>query len=106
MKYLKFCAVIGLIVSCSAAGFCASLSSQGKYGTKLILQDANSVTLKANGASSLSSPMGMDPILNSQLNGMMNAVQGMQGNTSNIYSFQEQSRMQGEYAKQHANDSE
>ena len=41
-----------------------------------------------------------------QINGMVNAVQGMTGGTNNIYSVEEQKKIQSEYAKQQMGDSE
>lgn len=106
MKFYNILLILLVSVCFASAGYCDSLSSQGKYGLKLNLQNASSVSEQANKASSFGSSFVMDPLLNSQINGMGNALQGMTGNTSNIYAVQEQARMQGEYAKQQLKDSD
>lgn len=107
MKYLKVSAVLFIFVCFSSAGFCTSLSSQGKYGIKLDLKDSHYVSNRANETSSVGgSSLDMNPILNSQVNGLMNAMQGMTGNSGSIYSIQEQKKMQGEYAKQQLKNSD
>lgn len=106
MKFYNILLILFVSVYFALAGYCESLSSQGKYGLKLNLQNPNAVSEQANKASSFGSSFVMDPLLNSQINGMGQALQGMTGNTSNIYAIQEQSRMQGEYAKQQLNDSD
>jgi len=106
MKFYNILLVLLVSVCFVSAGFCDSLSSQGKYGIKLNLQDASSVSSHANKASAVGSSFELGPLLDSQINGIGNALQGMTGNSSNIYSIQEQTRMQGEYAKQQMKNSD
>ena len=100
MKNYKIWLILLVFLCFSSVGFCDSLSSQGKYSIKLNLQDPSDISAKANKAPSYGSNSELDPILNSEINGIGNAIQGLTGNTGNIYSMQEQRKQQGEYTKQ------
>jgi len=106
MKYIKISLALFVFVCFASAGFCDSLSSQGKYGLQLKLQDASSISANANKSSAVGSSSEMGALLNSQINGIGTAMQALTGNSSNIYAIQEQTRMQGEYAKQQMKNSD
>jgi len=92
----KFILVLAIIFCFAQIGYCIE---QGTLGSKIQLKDASFVSKRANGEDGYSSS-GIDPIMNSMMNGMGNMMQGMAGNYSNIQSVQEQMKMQRDYIKQ------
>lgn len=95
MKRYNILLILIIIVGFSQAGFCSS----GTLGSRIKLQDAGSVSNRANqGGSFGDNPYAnASPMLNSALGGMSNMIQGM---TNNPYSMQEQQKAQMDYARQ------
>ena len=70
-------------------------------GSKLNLQDAKSVSDKANQLPSVGGESILsDPFIDATMGGIRNVVQGFNNNT---YSMQEQQKQQADYAKQQVN---
>ena len=95
MKRYNLIFILLFVTVCFAqSGFCS-----GSLSSRLNLQDASSVSKKANGSGSSyeNSSLMNDPMLNSALGGMSNMIQGM---TNNPYSMQEQQKAQMDYARQ------
>ena len=76
----------------SQSGFCAS-----SLGSKIKLQDASTVSKRANGEEGFGDNPFATPVINSALGGMSMMIQGM---TEHPYSVQEQQKAQMDYARQ------
>lgn len=97
MKTQKIFILGTILIITAQAGFCASF--EGRLQNVIKLQDANSVTKRANG-DSMSSPymdMMTDPMINSMMQSGMNMLQN--GNTGTFQQM-EQTKQQMEFAKQ------
>lgn len=99
MKNYNICFVLFIVMCFAQAGFCS-----GSLGSRIKLQDATSVSTKANsGPSYENNCLINDPMLNSALGGMSNIMQ-MQGMNGSSYSMQEQQKAQMDYVRQQQTD--
>ena len=103
MKNLGFKLSILLVAALAFTncGFAASPSnsSQGGLSGKINLQDASSVSERAN-KSQVNNPAIMSsPLYNATMSGVGNFMQGMSDNPTNVYSMQDQARQRAEYIR-------
>lgn len=77
----------------------------GNLNSKIKLQDAVSVSQKANTTQVHNSSLLTNPLYNSLTNGTGNFMQGMMDNPSNVNSMREQNRQKLEYLTQPASNS-
>lgn len=95
--------LIILIFCCFCAkGFCEPNS----LSTRIKLQDAGSVSKRANVNSSFGSASELSPLIDAGVGGMTNIMRGLADYSDNIYSQQQQSVQQVEYVRQQMNNAE
>lgn len=80
---------------------CGFVHSKEFVGTKFNIQDAKSVSDRANQLPSVGGDgILSDPFVDAAMGGIRNVVQGFNNNT---YNMQEQQKQQADYAKQQVN---
>lgn len=103
MKCFKI--VLALVAFTCFSSVCYSADSHGQLSSKFNLQytSASDVAARANRNPSTTTPDSalMDnPILNAEMNGIGNMIQGMTGNTGGYSYVQDQMKQQMEYSRQ------